>query len=77
MRPASEIHSSLEICDAELTRLADPESLSANNLSIVRDVLAWVAGAHWIDLTEGRNPWLVAFLLDDPPKLDDTPPEVN
>jgi hypothetical protein len=40
-------------------------------------VLAWVVGGHWTDLTDGANPWLAAFLLDDPPKIDDTPPEVN
>lgn len=75
MRPASEIHSALDLLDAELTRQTDPAALA--NMSIARDVLAWVVGGHWTDLTDGRNPWLVAFLLDDPPQLQDVPPEVN
>ena len=75
MRPASEIHSSLEILESELSRQTDPAA--TNNLRIARDVLAWVAGWHWTDLTDGQNPWLAAFLLDDPPKIDYTPPEVN
>lgn len=75
MRPASEIHSSLETVESDLSQ--QPDSTAAQNLSIVRDVLRWVTGAHWADLADGDNPWLVAYLLDDPPKLDDTPPEVN
>jgi hypothetical protein len=71
MRPTSEIHSALDMVDAELAQGPNEK------LQVVRDVLAWVAGAHWTDLTDGPNPWLVAYLLDDPPKLDDTPPEVN
>jgi hypothetical protein len=50
---------------------------SQSNVLLMRDVLRWVAGAHWGDLVHGPNAWLCAFLLDDPPKLDDTPPEVN
>lgn len=71
MRPASEIHSALDLLDSELARRPDPQ------YQIARDVLAWVAGGHWTDLTDGANPWLVAFLLDDPPQLDSTPPSVN
>lgn len=74
IRPASEIHSSLEMVEADMARRSGDES---KNLSIVRDVLRWVAGSHWIDLTDGENPWLVAYLLDDPPKIDNTPPEIN
>lgn len=75
MRPASEIHSSLELVERDLDRQTN--SVAVHNLTIVRDVLRWVAGAHWTDLTDGTNPWLVAYLLDDPPKIDDTPPETN
>jgi len=74
MRPASEIHSSLELVELDMARRSGDESKS---LSIVRDVLRWVAGAHWTDLTDRSNPWLVAYLLDDPPTLDNTPPEIN
>lgn len=76
MRPAGEIHTALENLESALARQTDND-LAANNIRIARDVLAWVAGGHWTDLTDGSNPWLVAFLLDDPTKLDDTPPEVN
>lgn len=75
MRPASEIHSSLEMVEHSLSQQTDPDAV--RNLSIVRDVLAWAMGAHWADLTDGPNPWLVAYLLDDPDKIDDTPPEIN
>lgn len=75
MRPASEIHSSLELIEHELARQTDERAKA--NLSIARDVLAWVAGGHWSDLTYGSNPWLAAFLLEDPPKIDNTPPEAN
>ena len=96
MRPASEIHSSLEMIESELARLkteslrrlqnilAGDDSLDAvghrdaiRNLSIVRDVLRWAMGGHWTDLTDGDDPWLVAYLLDDPPKINDTPTEEN
>lgn len=75
MRPASEIHTALDMLEGELARQTD--HAARNNLSIARDVLAWVVGGHWVDLTDGPNPWLAAFLLDDPPKLEDIPPEVN
>lgn len=75
MRPASEIHSSLEMAEGDLARQTDPAAVA--NLSIVRDVLRWVAGGHWTDLTDGSNPWLVAYLLDDPDRMDNTPPEIN
>lgn len=71
MRPASEIHSAIDALDAELAARTEP------NLTLVRDVLAWVAGGHWADLTAGPNAWLCAFLLDDPRKIDDTSPEIN
>lgn len=96
MRPASEIHSSLDLCDSDLERRraalteataaietqddlrATEKGMAAkcaySNLLIVRDVLRWVAGAHWVELTDGGNPWLAAYLLDDPPKIDDTQP---
>lgn len=75
MRPASEIHSSLELVESDLPHHTDPAALT--NLTIVRDVLRWVAGGHWSDLSDGPNPWLVAYLLDDPQRIDDTPPEAN
>lgn len=75
MRPASEIHTALEMLEGELPRQTDAAAI--NNLSIARDVLAWVAGGHWTDLTDGPNPWLSAFLLDDPPKIDPTLPGDN
>lgn len=75
VRPASEIHSALDVLESELSRQTDPAAI--HNLTIARDVLAWVAGRHWVEVSEGSNPWLVAFLMDDPPKLDDTPPEIN
>ena len=77
MRPASEIHSSLELLESELARCTDANDLGARNLSIARDVLSWVAGAHWTEITDGPNPWLCAFLLDDPPKMEDIPPGDN
>lgn len=75
MRPASEIISSLEMVEREYARQTNEAAVA--NLSIVRDVLRWVAGMHWVDLVDSPNPWLIAILLDDPPKLDDTPPETN
>ena len=75
MRPASEIHSSLELVESDMSNQTDPAAIA--NLSIVRDVLRWVAGDHWTELSDGDNPWLVAYLLDDPPQLDNTPPEAN
>lgn len=74
MRPASEIHSSLDLVESDLARQSDR---ARENLSIVRDVLKWVTGMHWVDLADGENPWLVAYLLDDPPKLQDIDPTVN
>lgn len=73
MRPASEIHSALDLIDADLKKRQLQDDLAANNIRIARDVLAWVAGAHWTDLTDGENPWLCAFLLDDPPQLGPPP----
>lgn len=69
MRPASEIHSALGLLDSDLARQANP------HYQIARDVLAWAVGGRAPD--DGPNLWLVAFLLDDPPKLTDVPPEVN
>jgi hypothetical protein len=76
MRPASEIHSSLEMIERDLPNHANDPAV-AQNLTIVRDVLRWVMGSHWVDLSDGDHPWLVAYLLDDPPRLDDTPTESN
>jgi len=73
MRPASEIHSALDLLDSELSRQS--AGVGADNMRIARDVLAWVAGGRAPD--DGSTLWLVGFLLDDPQKLDDTPPEVN
>ena len=102
MRPASEIHSSLEMVESELAKFAQyveqyrstpvielaklprdtadllrSSEAAVKNLSITRDVLRWVAGAHWVDLSDGHNPWLVAYLLDDPPQLDPHDPMEN
>jgi hypothetical protein len=69
MRPGSEIHSAIDLLDSELSRQPTPQ------YKIARDVLAWVAGdAAPID---GQNAWLAAFLLDDPPRIDDTPTGSN
>lgn len=76
MRPASEMHSALQLCESELARQSDQQSLGASNIRIARDVLAWCIGESAFDIGP-PNEWLLAFLLDDPPKLDDTPPEVN
>lgn len=46
------------------------------NVELLRDVLSWVAGKSALDIT-GEHEWLVGFLLDDPPRIDDTPPERN
>lgn len=75
MRPASEIHSSLDMVESDLSHQTDPAAV--HNLSIVRDVLRWATGSYWTDLTDGPNPWLAAYLLDDPDRIDDTPPEIN
>lgn len=75
MRSASEIHSSLDMVESDLSQQADPFAVA--NLTIVRDVLRWATGAHWTDLTDGPNAWLVAYLLDDPDKIDNTPAEEN
>ena len=88
MRPASEIHNAIDLLVRSRSRLVaqieqdqDRDDMSdidsLRNLVIAIDVLRWVAGGHWSDLTDGPNPWLVAYLLDDPPKIDPTPPEVN
>lgn len=69
MRPASEIHTALDLLDSELAR--EPNE----SHQVARDVLAWVAGGDAPH--DGPNLWLVAYLLDDPPQLDSTPPEVN
>lgn len=74
MRPASEIHSSLDLVESDLER---QDGRVKENLSIVRDVLRWAAGGPWYELHDGYNPWLAAYLLDDPPKLSDVPPEIN
>lgn len=69
MRPASEIHSALDLLDSELARQPSAQ------YQIARDVLAWAVGGEAPH--DGPTLWLVAFLLDDPPQLDSTPPEVN
>jgi hypothetical protein len=61
--------------ESDLAKQTDP--IVIGNLTIVRDVLRWAVGMHWVELTDGAHPWLVAYLLDDPPKLDNTPPETN
>lgn len=75
MRPASEIHSALEMVSSELKRQTHPEVV--DHLAIVHDVLNWVMGATSAELLDGPNAWLVAYLMDDPPRLDGTPGEVN
>lgn len=61
--------------EIDLSQLTDRTAVA--NLTIARDVLRWATGSHWSDLTDGPNPWLVAYLLDDPQKIDDTPAETN
>jgi hypothetical protein len=86
MRPASEIHSALDLLENEVNRCLDREielsgkhidpDISARlTMSLARDVLRWVVGRR-VDL-DGPNVWLAGFLLDDPDKLDSTRPEVN
>lgn len=93
MRPASEVNSALELTSHELERSAvryeaikrksenewtedDMEfARGTENIEIARNVLAWVMGAR-VDL-DAASAWLVGFLLDDPDKLDNTPPEIN
>lgn len=70
MRPASEVNSALELFQSEIDRGA-----ALNSLHVARDVLAWVMGGRVPD--DGPNLWLVAYLLDDPPQLDDTDPRAN
>jgi hypothetical protein len=67
MRPASEIHSALDLLSAE--------AASHPNVDLARAVLAWVVGGR-VDL-DGPHAWLCGYLLDDPPQIDDTPPERN
>lgn len=70
MRPASEVNTALQICESELSR--QPDSI---NLRIAHDVLSWVMGGEAPN--DGPTLWLIAFLLDDPPKLDNSPPDIN
>ena len=81
MRPASEVNSALELVEAELVRrevstglLADDDR-AMNNLRITHHVLAWVMGGR-ADIDD-QTLWLVAYLLDDPPKTDETDPRAN
>lgn len=74
MRPASEIHSALQLVESELR---EQDIADASNLSIVRDVLRWVVGTHWSEIMDGGNPWLVGFLLDDPDRINDAPQGLN
>jgi hypothetical protein len=67
--PAVDIHDVLDELERHL--LACPRDAKAR---IMRDALAWVTGRRPPD--DGPTLWLVAYLLDDPPKPD-TPPEVN
>lgn len=90
MRPASEIHSAKRLAEhymSELDRAALADALgddhaasdqsmsAASNMSLLYDVLCWVMGDS-VD-QEGQHAWLAGVLLDDPPKIDSTPPEVN
>ena len=98
MRPSSEIHSALQLIEADLRRRAK-ETVEAqriaessteeheldqavrsietwNNLRLAQDVLGWVAGKSSLEISQ-PNEWLAGYLLDDPPKLDNTPPESN
>ena len=77
MRPGSEIHSALDMIEEECARLGDDSPESRKNLTIARDVLRWVVGESGIDLASGDNPWLAAYLLDDPDELDDSDPANN
>lgn len=72
MRPASEIHSALDLLRAEIERQGGVPPV---NMLVAHDVLAWVVGERlaW----DGPTDWLCAFLLPDPPRIDDTPTEVN
>lgn len=70
MRPGSEINSALDLLAGEAAR-----SGAHPNLAVARDVLTWVMGGE-VDLG-GDNAWLCAYLLRDPDRLDNTPPEAN
>lgn len=74
MRPPSEIHSALALCESELERLGQ-DAPGRDNLMLARDVLAWACGGR--APMDGPNAWLAAYLLPDPPKVDPTPPDVN
>lgn len=69
MRPASEIHSALDLLDSELARKPNAQ------YQIARDALAWAVGGHAPH--DGPTLWLVTFLLGDPPQIDPTPPGAN
>jgi len=84
MRPASEIHSALDLVQASLSRhvdrvddatMTEREAIDMLNLTLTRDLLEWVVGQH-VEI-DGPNAWLCGYLLDDPPKLDDTRPDIN
>lgn len=71
MRPVSEINSALELIEGELETAAGK---GAENLQIARDVLAWAMGESGLAL---QTIWLSAYLLDDPPQIQPTPPGDN
>lgn len=85
MRPTSEINSALELVQHELDGLVDGSddgnnltarsALAIAQLTLLRDALEWVMGSP-VD-TDGPNAWLVAYLLDDPPKLESYDPREN
>lgn len=75
MRPASEIYSALALVTAELDRAMNHDAI--RNLGLVMEVLMWVTGEGVCVDPDAPNSWLAAYLLDDPPQLDSTPPEVN
>ena len=76
MRPASEIHSALDLLEHDLS-MGVANDMAKNNMTIARDVLRWVTGGHWTELSDGQHPWLAAFLMDDPPQIGGGKPEDN
>lgn len=79
MRPASEIHSALDLIESDLSQgVTSHDGLSQTNLLIAREVLAWVAGSRqWSEIVDGPHAWLCGYLIDDPPQIVDAPPEAN
>lgn len=85
MRPASEIHTALDLLESEIDHRLELHASETtvhsqrelDNLLLVRHVIAWVTGER-LDLDPESNAmWLATYLLDDPPRIEDVLPERN